>query len=109
MNRDYLNRQIQRKKGHQPYQPDAGVIRGCVTDMDHFPYTRFYRGEYQSDEPVIYGRETGYHPVGPVMRQNEIVLSPEPDWDIYFQNPCSTLLPRKGVETKTECRVWSSP
>jgi hypothetical protein len=109
MNRDYLHQQILLKKSFYPYQPDAGIIRDCVTDMDHFPYTRFYRGEYQSDKPVIYGREAGYHPVRPIRRRDEIVLSQEPEWDIFFQNPCSTLLPKKGVEKPTECVVWSSP
>ena len=32
------------------------------TDMDVFPYPRFYRGNYQSNEATIFEREAGYKP-----------------------------------------------
>jgi hypothetical protein len=33
-----------------------------ITDMDHFPYTRFYRGRVGDPNPVIIDREFGWHP-----------------------------------------------
>ena len=32
------------------------------TDMDIFPYTRFYRGQYDKTFPVIYNRRAGVRP-----------------------------------------------
>ena len=33
-----------------------------ITDYDHFPYTRNYRGVYNSTTPVIIEREAGFRP-----------------------------------------------
>ena len=34
----------------------------AITDYDHFPYTRNYRGVYNSTTPVIIEREAGFRP-----------------------------------------------
>jgi hypothetical protein len=31
-----------------------------TTDYDHFPYTRWFRGKYNSEDPIIAEREAGF-------------------------------------------------
>jgi hypothetical protein len=45
------------KQQSYPYYSTGTSI---LTDMDSFPYTRFYRGEYTSDNPIIMEREAGW-------------------------------------------------
>ena len=41
----------------------ADKVRYSITDKDHFPYTRRYRGEVISDDPIIMDRLAGFRPV----------------------------------------------
>lgn len=46
-------------------QPRAFMSTGSAlpnSDVDSFPYTRFYRGDYRSDKPVIFDRKPGWNP-----------------------------------------------
>lgn len=43
-----------------PYYANRGAVEKIVTDYDHFPYHRFYRGKYNSSEPCIAEREAGW-------------------------------------------------
>jgi hypothetical protein len=40
----------------------ADKVRHSITDEDHFPYTRKYRGEIVSDDPIIMDRLAGFRP-----------------------------------------------
>lgn len=85
--------QIARKNSDQPYFATNTTVLSNLTDMDHHPYTRFYRGVYYFPEPVAMEREAGWRP-----RQDacyKLVLpqqdSPEPQH--CFEVPCSTTFP----------------
>jgi len=41
----------------------ADKVHYSITDQDHFPYTRRYRGEVISDDPIIMDRLAGFRPV----------------------------------------------
>ena len=43
-----------------PYLATSDTVLKSIVDHDHFPYTRFYRGEAISDRPIIMDREAGY-------------------------------------------------
>jgi hypothetical protein len=55
--------QINKKMSPYPYTISKNVINDVVTDMDHHPYTRWYRGVYYSSEPMVMEREAGWRPI----------------------------------------------
>ena len=48
---------IQLKNQDRPYYSLGPKV---ITDMDTFPYPRFYRGRYESSRPIIIDREAGW-------------------------------------------------
>lgn len=56
----HISQMIKAKNSTVPFWGTVGDL--ALTDMDHFPYTRFYRGEINSSEPVVIDREAGWHP-----------------------------------------------
>lgn len=62
-NFDNIKEQIIRKKDSKPYFSTKENVRGVVTDYDHFPYRRFYRGKPESNKPVVVEREAGWRKV----------------------------------------------
>jgi hypothetical protein len=71
------------------------------TDMDHFPYYRFFRGMVDCPQPRVLDREAGhrrwdqaaYH-----YQYSPDVLTPR-RFEGCFQIPCSTILPCINPET----------
>lgn len=52
--------EIERKNSYCPYYATTSTTRESITDMDHFPFTRFYRGVYNNPDPIVFEREAGY-------------------------------------------------
>lgn len=90
-NGNFLKEMIKYKQGSDPYYSSGP---SAMTDVDHFPYTRNYRGQAASDYPVVLEREAGWRPVKndcynkPVVR-NELDLYP----NHCFQSAPSTVYP----------------
>ncbi len=91
-NRDALQYQIELYNKEAAFFPSRELVKSVVTDMDHFPYTRFYRGNPYSDTPVIMDKEAGfrrkldcYTPV--------YVVDEGPFPNVCFEGPCSTTYP----------------
>lgn len=108
-NRQWIAQQIQWKNMYAtPYTSLANDVRHVRTDVDHFPYTRFYRGEYASSSPRVWIREAGFHPIQPNVY---VVQTPEPTpLDTVFQVPCSTIFPVRHkrpypLESQRVCTV----
>ena len=85
--------QIHLKKGWKPYFGTQQNSKSIVTDIDHFPYTRFFRGVYYSSNPVVFEREAGWRPTrnscyGPINCNTD---SPYPNH--CFESACSTVYP----------------
>ena len=49
----------QKQNMNTPFYSTIDGIKNIITDQDHFPYTRYYRGVPYLKEPVIFERETG--------------------------------------------------
>lgn len=60
MNIKRIKSQILAKNGHLPYHATLQDSMSIITDQDHFPYTRYYRGIAHSSQPVIMEREAGW-------------------------------------------------
>jgi hypothetical protein len=86
---------ISRKISSQPYLANNNSARRIVTDMDHQPYQRFFRGVYYYPDPVIFEREAGYRPLKDscyrTVSHGSGVVDEEPEH--CFELPCSTILP----------------
>lgn len=54
-----IDRLIAYKKAPEPFYATPTTIK---TDMDMFPYQRFFRGEFESDKAIILEREAGWRP-----------------------------------------------
>lgn len=79
--------------GSSLYFPCTDRIKGTITDMDHFPYSREFRYQIFSQNPAVWAREAGWRPTynncyNPKVKS---FFAPEPKF--CFQAPCSTVFP----------------
>lgn len=79
-----------------PYYGRNNTVRNMVTDMDQFPYNRFFRGKYNSEQPIIFDREAGWR-----LRNDNcykgVLGWAEPQYPNHcFEAPCSTVYPCFG-------------
>ena len=57
---NYISSIIKLKQQDQkPYMSSGTTYK---TDMDTFPYPRFYRGVYNNPEAIVFDREAGWRP-----------------------------------------------
>ena len=56
-NNKIIKHHIEMKNKPEPYKVDPKLL--TVTDMNVFPYNRFFRGKYYSDKPIVFNREAG--------------------------------------------------
>ena len=55
--------QIRYKNNYcKPFYATEDNASACLTDQDTFPYPRYFRGEYDHEEPVVFEREAGWRP-----------------------------------------------
>jgi hypothetical protein len=64
-----------------------------ITDMDHFPYTRFFRGSWKSRNPIVIDREAGWRPIESECYEKPTCKYSSPYPNHCFQSPCSTVFP----------------
>ena len=73
----------------------ASFLKPVQTDMDVFPYDRFFRGMVGCDRPRVFDREAGHRRLNPAAYAYQ--YSPEVTtprrFEGCFQIPCSTILP----------------
>lgn len=62
-NIENVRKMIRYKQSNTPFYGTTHQAGSVVTDVDHFPYSRYYRGVYYSDKPVVFEREAGWRPI----------------------------------------------
>ncbi len=87
---------IAMKKGSRPFLSSNKI--NAITDMDHVPYNRFFRGIPQSNFPVVMEREAGWRKREDKCYKVVKPLEPAIVPNICFQPPCSTTYPCKQGE-----------
>jgi hypothetical protein len=93
-NQEWIAKQIHLKNMYAcPYESLANDVTHVVTDVDHFPYTRFYRGVYNNVHPQIWMREAGFKRIGETPSKSHLLYFVSPNKG-PAQIPCSTILPR---------------
>jgi hypothetical protein len=58
-----IRHQIEQKKQSKPFYATLKDGSSVLTDYDHFPYTRYYRGVPESYKPIVAEREAGWRPI----------------------------------------------
>lgn len=100
-NIENIRYQINLKKENFPYYGTSLNNRNVITDYDTFPYPRYFRGEPNSDNPIISEREAGWRPRNEdcyddnykrvnTQGKHHDVVNPKH----FFQPPCSTVYPK---------------
>lgn len=85
-NHNFVQSLIQNKKNYIPYYSSGPSV---LTDMDVFPYTRFYRNNSKVDYPIAFEREAGWKPVNNKCYNDPVV---RPELDLY-PNHCFQTAP----------------
>lgn len=93
LNIDSVRKQIQLKQSDKPFYGNANMATSVVTDMDNFPYNRFFRGVYNSSDPVVFEREAGWRPVQNNCYSTNIIKQKEPYPNHCWESSCSTVYP----------------
>jgi hypothetical protein len=85
--------QINGKLSSEPYFANSNTVKTSVTDMDHHPYTRWFRGVYYYPDPIVMEREAGWRPINNTCYNNvaPMVKDPEPNW--CYEVPRTTTFP----------------
>jgi hypothetical protein len=99
-NIDAIREQIRYKNNYNlPYYPTRYHAESVLTDQDHFPYKRYFRGVYNESRPVIIEREAGFMPLHNDcyrdMSEPTIVQQ-----KYCWQYPCSTVYPCSPPENE---------
>jgi hypothetical protein len=94
--------QISRKLNYNvPYYATRDATGAVITDMDHFPYKRYFRGVYYEQSPVVLEREAGFRP-----RRDSCytqISIPKPSKPNYcWEYPCSTVTPCKAKKEEKD-------
>ena len=90
---DSIRYAISKKISANPYFANNKTVTNTITDMDHHPYTRSFRGVYYYPDPIVLEREAGYRKMNDLCY--EIVSTKKPDVlpEHCFETACTTILP----------------
>ena len=106
-NLDFVKAIVQQPGVVLPQNYHKLVLTQNITDVDHFPYTRYYRGQHQSDFPYIHSRCAGYrvltndlykpplpeHSTEPYLNPMEEFKSSIPFSETVFEGGCCNTFP----------------
>ena len=92
-NINYIRTQINKKNQSYPYYAFQDTVSNVIEDLDHFPYTRFYRGQAKSDTPIVFEREAGYRQQHDKCYKPLIKANPPQKPSHCFEGPCSVVYP----------------
>ena len=123
---EFIKSQIQRKNDYNyPMFATYCSVSNVVTDMDNFPYNRYYRGETKCSEPIIMEREAGFREITNTIYSKNVCprynpysggIQDDPP-NVCFQPPCTTIYPcrltaedkKKEIENLKNCTINISP
>ena len=76
-----------------PYYPTTSTVKSVHTPVNHFPYTRFYQGDYRKKYVDIFDREAGWSPQNNDCYKNILRQTTSFPPDYCFQAPASIIYP----------------
>lgn len=92
-NIEHIRAQIAKKNSANPYLANNKTVTRELTDMDHHPYTRWFRGVYYYPDPIVMEREAGWRPENNGCYDMVIPVFPEKHPAHCYIVPCSTVFP----------------
>lgn len=113
-NENIIRNQITLKNLSSPYHATKCKANSVVTDVDHHPYTRFFKGQRDSHTPVVHEREAGWRPLRNECYNPIVDTHPDPYPDHCWETACSVGFPcrscnvsRKAhdVQMRSQCIV----
>lgn len=90
---EHVRAMINKKNNNNPYFATQSTITPVMTDMDHHPYTRFYRGVYYYSDPIIFEREAGWRQQHDSCYEVNIPQEQEKQPQHCYEAACSTIFP----------------
>lgn len=99
MNESVIRAEILKKTRPEPYFPSPTRVFEVRTDVNQFPYGRFFRGRRDSTDPTVWEREAGYSPLVTTRdTTNDVSTATTSNGETCFQYACSTITPcrRRG-------------
>lgn len=82
------------KQANIPYYATVDTAAGVLTDYDSFPYGRWFRGEYQNNEPIVAEREAGWRMRNDACYKSFCNLEKIHHYPQHcFETSCSTVYP----------------
>jgi hypothetical protein len=81
------------KKIRGPYMANNKSVMNSVTDQDHHPYTRYFRGVYYFPDPIVFEREAGWRPIHNNCYDMQVPPREETHPHHCYEAPCSTTFP----------------
>jgi hypothetical protein len=108
-NIDCVNQMIRQKINYNaPFYATRENAQCVVTDMDHFPYKRFFRGVYNDSSPHIFEREAGFR-----VRQDDcykLITTPVVNpVEFCWEFPCSNVKPCQSALGTKPCNNFIVP
>ena len=97
---NFIQQQIAKKNTPIPYYADKNLVKSSITDMDVFPYHRFYRGIACDPNPNVMEREAGYRTRYQAGYTPDIKISQGVKPNVCFNTGCSTIYPCLGNSEK---------
>lgn len=76
------------------------ILYSVHTDINQWPYPRFFRGQASSYSPIIFEREAGYSPIDVVPSVLPIYAPVQTTPQTCFQVPCTTVFPCSNSQRK---------
>jgi len=101
---DFIQSQIAAKNSSVPYYANTSIVQRSITDMDVFPYTRFFRGKPDDPNPNVFEREAGFRNHYQASYTPDVKLPPAPAPNICFQPACSTIFPCLATSDRNVAR-----
>ena len=92
-NINYVRYEISKKIGSNPYYATSNIIQNTITDYDHFPYTRNFRGIYYKTTPNVVEREAGFRQLQNNCYRKKMPNVIEINPRHCFEAPCSVVYP----------------
>ena len=102
---NFVQAQITAKNSYNPYYARANMVSNATTDMDVFPYPRFYRGKPTDPNPNVMEREAGFRVRYQAGYTPQINLTDPNKPNVCFQPACSTIFPCIGNSDRNESKI----
>ena len=92
VNCELVHDMIEEKKRNLPFTVSNNIVSYIQTDMDNYPYNRFYRGVPYFYNPVIFEREAGFREVHNECYRPLPCPYPSLTPDVKFTSSCTAVL-----------------